>query len=71
MTCPYCRGDLGDLNEVMDGLKSHGYGSEIEFSSQCCQGKIKAYNRVGYYYIIAVDSLPEGRVNKPLLIGGG
>ena len=69
MTCPYCKKDLGDLDPIMDSLKNDGYGSETEFGCPHCQGKIKASNRTGNYYIIATDPLPDGQDNTPLLIG--
>ena len=61
--CPYCGGDLGDLDEVMETL--HTFGGQTNFNSRCCNKPIKAYNQAGMYYIVALENLDA----EPRLIG--
>jgi hypothetical protein len=70
MTCPYCGSELGELDPIMDILSQDKSGGSTTFKAKCCRSNIKAYSATSMYYIVAADPLPEGKENKPQLIGG-
>ncbi len=63
--CPYCGGNLGDLDHIMDKLAKNQLNGELQFQSACCDRPLKAYSSVSMYYIDSLEGLPE-----PQLIGG-
>ena len=63
--CPYCGGDLGDLDHIMDELAKDKLNGELHFQSICCHKPLKAYSSVSMYYIERLEGPPE-----PQFIGG-
>ena len=63
--CPYCGGDLGDLDPIMDKLAKDKLNGKLNFQSACCKKPLKAYSSFSMYYIDTVEGLPE-----PQFIGG-
>lgn len=53
--CPHCKGDLGDLEKVMDYLALDKANGKINFTSACCNKIIKAFSDTSRYFITDID----------------
>lgn len=69
MNCPYCTNSLGDLDPIMVELSKEPFSGILDFTSQCCGKRIRAFSKTAMFYIVKAEELSECEDNKPIMIG--
>lgn len=62
--CPSCKGDLGDLDPVMEELSFNKMSGEHFFEAPCCGTKMRGFSKVMTYFVEPADGS-----GKPQMIG--
>lgn len=64
--CPICASklDIDYLNSIMDELEQNQMDGEMVIEPPCCSKKVRAFARIGHYYLKAADGS-----GKEMMIG--